>query len=165
MFWRLSSLSEKRSIALRSLALAAALLALPPTGLASADGPRINEFMAANDDIRDEDADTSDWLEIYNPTSEIADLRGWFLTDQSGDLAKWAFPDITIPPYECLFVWASGKNRTNQPSALHTNFRLSKQGGFVALVKPDGSTVASSMAYPVQYDNISYGVSPSDATV
>jgi hypothetical protein len=72
MFWRLSSLSEKRSIALRSLALAAALLALPSTGLASADGPRINEFMAANDDIRDEDADTSDWLEIYNPTAEIA---------------------------------------------------------------------------------------------
>ena len=44
--------------------------------------PLVSEFMASNgDSLFDEDGDSSDWLEIYNPTTLPIDLQGWYLTD------------------------------------------------------------------------------------
>src|SRR5258705_758583 len=58
----------------------------------------LNEFLAVNQNgIHDEDGDSSDWIEIYNPGNTIRDLGGWFLTDSAGDLTKWRVP-TTAPP-------------------------------------------------------------------
>ena len=57
-----------------------------------------------------------------------------------------------------LVVFASGKNRAVPGRNLHTNFRLKASGGYLALVKPDGVTVASSFNYPAQFPDISYGI-------
>ncbi|HXG46422.1 MAG TPA: CotH kinase family protein, partial [Methylomirabilota bacterium] len=56
-------------------------------------------------------------------------------------------------------MFASNKDRRRPGEPLHTNFRLSSSPGYLALVKPDGVTVAHQYApYPVQTDDIAYGL-------
>jgi hypothetical protein len=119
----------------------------------------ISEFLADNDTgLRDEDADRSDWIELYNSGSEPVNLEGWFLTDDAGDLAKWRFPSVTLDIGHYLLVWASGKDRRDPGGALHTNFKLSKDGSYLALVNAATNVVFDySPAYPAQQEDISYG--------
>jgi hypothetical protein len=100
----------------------------------SVTGVILNEFMAANSTgLRDEDGDTSDWIELRNTNSVTVDLAGWFLTDDAGNLAKWRFPIVTIEPNGYLVVFASGKNRATNVNRLHANFQLVSGGEFLAL--------------------------------
>ena len=65
--------------------------------LVLSSNPLITEFMASNDStLNDGDGNSSDWIELYNPTAAAIDLAGWHLTDDSGNLTKWTFPDL--PP-------------------------------------------------------------------
>jgi hypothetical protein len=119
----------------------------------------ISEFMAANrGTLRDEDGETSDWIEIRNLGSTAESLSGWFLTDKAKKPTMWKFPPgVLLPANGFIVLFASEKNRTGNP--LHTNFKLSANGGYLALIRPDGKTVASEFApkYPPQLENISYG--------
>lgn len=133
------------------------LLAYPP---ASA-GPIITEFMASNlSGLLDEDQEASDWIEIYNPDLQPVSLAGWSLSDSARNLARWRFPEVTLPPLGFRVVFASGKNRAQADRELHTNFQLAQEGEFLALVEPDGQTVASLFApgYPRQAPDIAYGL-------
>jgi hypothetical protein len=122
--------------------------------------PVISEFMASNDTtVTDQDGDYADWLELYNPGPSPADLSGWYLTNKSTKLTKWQIPAVTLPPGGFLVIFCSEKNYTDPSQPLATNFNLSASGGYVALVEADGKTVASSYTYPVQYPDVSYGVS------
>ena len=126
---------------------------------AAAD-PVISEFCASNQNgLQDENGDRPDWIEIHNPDATTADLTGWHLTDSVTNLAKWRFPATTIPAKGYLVVFASSKNRAVAGQPLHTNFSLSADGEFLALVKTDGVTTTSvySPSFPIQYPNISYG--------
>ena len=125
----------------------------------------INEFMANNLSSVDVDEDTQheDWIEIQNTSNAAATLNGWYLTDDANELRKWQFP-VTTPVVSIaaggrLTVWASGKNRRAVATRLHTNFKLSSEGEFLGLVKPDGATVENSYspAYPAQFPNGTYG--------
>ena len=144
--------------------LAAALLAvapnLEPLDAATLNDARITEFLAVNDDgIEDSDGERSDWIEIWNSSGVGGDLGGWYLTDDPANLTKWTFPAVQLGSGDYLVVFASGKDRTVTPGELHTNFRLqSSAGGYLALVKPDGTTIASEFAdYPEQLADIAYG--------
>ena len=108
--------------------------------------------------ISDEDGDFSDWIEIHNPTTTAINLSNWCLTDNADNLTKWRFPAITIAPGNFLIVWASSKNRLNTDQ-LHTNFALSNNGEYLALVQPNGSTVqqAFTPTFPAQLADESYG--------
>jgi len=122
----------------------------------------ISEFMAINDDtLIDDFGVSSDWIELYNAGSNTADLAGWHLTDRTNDLTKWTLPTVSIEAGEFLLVYASGLNRTNPAAPLHANFKLDGDGEYLALVKPDGATIAHHFtpAYPSQYADISYGLS------
>jgi hypothetical protein len=136
-------------------------------------GPVVSEFLASNGshvplregDILDADGDSSDWIELYNPTTAALDLGGWYLTDNPGKLTKWQLPHPTIlPPDGYLLVFASGKDRT--AGELHTNFKLAAEGGYLALVMPDGRTVAHAYEprYPPQLRDISYGLVLNDVS-
>ena len=128
--------------------------------------PRISEFMAINDrTLRDEDGATSDWIEIENPDVAPLSMKGWYLTDNQEDPTKWQFPDVTIPPNGFLLVFASNKDRTNPDSELHTNFTLRGDGEYLALVQPDGTTIASSYEPPAQFKDLSFGVGSIGATL
>ena len=120
----------------------------------------ISEFMADNGStLFDEDGDSSDWLEVYNPTSMPIDLQGWHLTDDEQQLAKWTFPSVTIDPDTYLLVFASDKNRTDPANPLHTNFKIAAGGEYLALVQPDLDVAHEyTPQFPAQAEDISYGI-------
>src|SRR5689334_11073189 len=121
--------------------------------------PVISEFMANNDKtVVDKDGAYSDWIEIYNRGDASANLDGWFLTDDSGELTKWRFPAVTLPAGGYLVVFASQKDLATAGQELHTNFSLNAAGEYLGLVRPDGLTVNSAYApsYPNQTEDISY---------
>ncbi len=142
-----------------ALVLTSVLLAL--TYAAHADSPVIiTEFMASNTrTLADEDGTYSDWIELQNVSADSVDLNGWFLTDDPGSLRKWRIPPTTLPRAAFLIVFASGKDRVIPERPLHTNFRLSATGEYLALVEPDGQTIATQFrpAFPMQFSDVSYG--------
>ena len=121
----------------------------------------ITEFMAVNSGtLLDQDGAASDWLEIYNAGSNTVNLAGWHLTDDAANLVQWTFPATNLPAGGFLIVFASGKDRAVAGQQLHTSFQLDSAGEYLALVKPDGVTVAHAYApaYPPQVNGVSYGV-------
>lgn len=127
-------------------------------------GVRLNEFMASNSSSLDDgDGNSSDWIELYNAGPGAVDLGGWYLTDSANSLKKWQFPNGTLLESNGYFiVFASGRDTDNYLDAggfLHTGFKLSSGGEYLALVRPDGKTVVSEFtpAYPAQFNDVSYG--------
>jgi len=122
--------------------------------------PFITEFMAQNKSfLLDDFGESSDWIEIYNSGPGSFNIGGYYLTDNQDSLTKWRFPDgVIIPDGGYLIVFASGRNLTNAESQLHTNFRLNKNGGYLALVAPDCTTILQAFnSYPALEENISFG--------
>jgi hypothetical protein len=121
----------------------------------------ISEFMATNTrGLRDADGEFSDWIEIHNSGHEPVNLLNWSLTDSANNLRQWRFPAIILEPQGYLVVFASNKNRRDPERELHTNFRLSASGEYLALVMPNGTTITSEFAptFPPQAPNVSYGL-------
>ncbi len=147
----------------------------------------INEFLASNDSddppvteegqILDGNGDSSDWIELYNQTDFPVDLADWSLSDDAGEPFQWRFPQNTIiQGRSFLLVFASGKKQDDFPDNypyvdpqgyLHTNFKLSASGEYLALGRPGGTTEhaydsvqnpsSGVFGFPEQEENISYG--------
>ena len=120
----------------------------------------ISEFMAINNSVlRDEDGAYSDWIELYNSGSNTVSLAGWHLSNKSTNLTQWTFPATNLAPHGFLVVFASNKNRSIAGAELHTNFKLSGSGEYLALVMPDGITKATEFApaFPPQFPDVSFG--------
>lgn len=134
--------------------------------LAMAAQPLITEFMASNStSLLDGDGQASDWVEIYNPTSQTVNLAGWHLTDDAGNLDKWTFPALPqslLEPGEYLVVFASAKETETyiDPAGyLHTDFALSADGEYLALTNPSNLVISAyAPQYPSQVSDISYGL-------
>jgi len=143
-------------LAMLSLALGFAASVAAADSVASAE---ISEFLADNQHgLRDEEGEHFGWIEIYNRSGSTIHLAGWFLSDTTNDLAKWRFPRVSLLPDKYMVVFASAKNRTNDLAHLHTNFRLDKEGGYLALVGPTTNVVSEfAPAYPRQSTDVSYG--------
>ncbi len=128
----------------------------------------INEIMSDNvDALTDQDGDASDWLELYNPDNAEADLTGYYLTDDPAALNKWQFPATLMPAGSYLVVFASGKDRAQPGQQLHTNFSLSSDGDYLALVAPDGHSIVQAFdpGFPALPENVSYGLSQQQETL
>src|SRR2546423_278396 len=144
---------------LRTTIILCGVLALSLT-VQGQDNLIISEFMASNTrTLADENREYSDWIEIANVGSSAVNLGGWYLTDDAGDLTKWQFPATNLNAGGFLIVFASGKDRRVAGTNLHTNFKLSTSGEYLALVKPDGTNIASQFAptFPPQAPDVSYG--------
>ena len=127
----------------------------------------ISEFLASNQNgLRDEDGDDSDWIELLNMGDMPISLSQFALTDDAEELTKWILPDVILRVGETVLIFASGKDRGTTDGELHANFRLSADGEYLALVEPDGSTIASEFApgYPTQVANVSYGIAANGKT-
>ena len=152
-----------------------ALIALWP--IATNAQLAITEFLASNSNgLQDELGNEEDWIEIQNTGAATANLSGWYLTDDSGNLRKWPLPAWTLAPGNRMIVFASNRNRTpvqttagvdnaGTPASprLATNFKLgASAGGYVALTQDQagGGVAAISVFanYPQQVPDISYGV-------
>lgn len=122
---------------------------------------RITEFMALNDGpVVDEDGEFSDWIEIHNGGTNVVNLAGWILTDRITPSNPWRFPSTNLAPNVYLLVFASGKDRRAPGAPLHTDFSLRGNGEYLALLKPDGTNVATAYTpqFPVQVSGVSYGI-------
>ena len=76
----------------------------------------INELLAENVfDSRDEDGDSSDWVELKNAGDETVVLDGWLLSDDLAIVGKWRLPRVDLEPGGLLVVWCSGKDRELPP--------------------------------------------------
>ncbi len=123
----------------------------------------INEVMAANSaTLRDGDVDDakngalggaySDWIEIYNGSSQPVDLKGYTISDDS---AAWTIPGGTVPANGYILIWASDKNKVAADGQLHTNFKLTSAGETITLKKSDGAII-DSVKFPALADDQSY---------
>lgn len=127
----------------------------------------INEFMADNENgLRDFDNRRSDWIELRNDDVTSINIQDWFLTDDRNNLMKWKVPvETTLPPQEHLVIFASGRNRVMPDGQLHTSFRLSSQGEYLALVRPGGEIAWEvNTSFPQQHPDVSYGTAPLSQT-
>lgn len=120
---------------------------------------RINEVLASNVTVFPDNVDFddySDWIELHNSGTEALALHGYFLSDDSGDPLRWAFPPgSSIPAGGYLVVRADGYDaapgerhrREYSPWAtfttdhFHTNFKLGAEGEELLLVQADPNTV------------------------
>lgn len=95
--------------------LLAIYLAIP--SLFSAAQPfRINEVMTSNGgSVADIDGDSSDWIEFFNSGTTAVNLNGYGLSDKKDNPFQWVFPDFKVNPGEYLLVFASGKDRREEP--------------------------------------------------
>ena len=108
----------------------------------------INELMPANHaSLQASDGARYDWIEIKNISNAKASLEGYSLAykkavskkkDKAPKWNQWNFPDIELEPGQCVVVFASKKDLQDNPKELHTNFRLSADGGTVRLIKAEG---------------------------
>lgn len=149
--------TRKRGGGLARLLFGGALLAWGWISVCSE--PIISEFLASNaTGYRDDDGERSDWIELHNPDSMDINLAGWFLTDDRQNLQKWAFPSTSLGANQYRLVFASGKNRSQPGSPLHTNFRLRSEGEYLALVNPRAEVVFEfAPQYPKQFPDVSFG--------
>ncbi len=129
--------------------------------------PIITEFMASNQNTLQttiaSQTLTPDWIEIKNQGDTPINLQNWFLTDDPTNLTKWQFPDTLLNISQHTLIFASGQNTTDDLGYLHTNFSLDASGEYLALVKPDGLTIANQygtaeLNYLPQKIDISYGL-------
>ena len=126
---------------------------------------RINEFLAANESTNglvDEFGNLDDWIELYNYGSSAVNLAGCSLTDNSNNPAEWVFPPVTLGAGQYLVVFASGLNLTavGGTNELHTNFKLSRSGEYLALLDAESPPVALTEfapQFPPQRNDYSYG--------
>jgi hypothetical protein len=119
----------------------------------------INEFMADNKTFADSVGEYDDWLELFNPTDSIILLTGKYLTDKKDNIVKWKFtqPNLVLNPHEFKIVWC---DEQVWQTGIHTNFKLSAGGEFLALTDNDGVTVIDSISFGAQSQFVSYGRYP-----
>jgi len=59
--------------------------------------------MSSNNEwIDDADDEYTDWIELYNGSSEAIELKNYYLGDNSNEPLKWKFPEIAIASDEYL---------------------------------------------------------------
>ncbi len=124
----------------------------------------ITEFLASNEGgLADGFGETSDWIEIHNPSGEAIALEGYVLRDEDTD---WPFPaGMVIEAGTYAVVFASGSNERDPEGAQHTSFGLDRAGESLALVDSGGQVISSFEDVPAQRRDISYGIDADGAAV
>ncbi len=76
----------------------------------------LNEIQSSNTNVlADEFGDYPDWIELFNPSNDAINLRGWQISDDSLNTSKWIFPDYTLQPNAYLVLYASGRDLKQLP--------------------------------------------------
>lgn len=107
-------------------------------------------------ELKDEDGDTSDWIELYNSGSKEIALGDFALTDNASEPVQWKLPKRELGPGEFLVVFASGKDRADE-GELHTNFKLSAKGEYLAIVGVKNQKPTYAFEFPKVPKQQSYG--------
>jgi hypothetical protein len=75
---------------------------------------QINEVVSSNQSsFFDEDGDTPDWIELYNPSQASISLNNWGVSDSPASPFQWRFPNVSIGAEEFVLIMASDKDRAD----------------------------------------------------
>jgi len=99
-----------------------------------------------------------DWIELYNPTDEAVTLGGLYLSDDAGDLRKWAFHKFTsLSAGARAVVYCTDTPVTERGKGIFFNkaFQIDKSNG--AIILSDGDKIIDCVSLGMQHANISYG--------
>lgn len=97
-------------------------------------GVVINELMASNTSTEaDEVGEYEDWVELHNNNDFSVDLSGFYLTDNTANLAKWEIPSGTVIPANGYMVFWADEDSAQGPLN-HMNFKLSAAGELLYLL-------------------------------
>lgn len=80
---------------------------------------------------------TSDFIEIFNATSEDVDLGGYTLAQTPGEVV-FTFPSTTLQAGGYLLVYCDGTNITESGKTLHAAMKINAGGEDIYLAEPDG---------------------------
>ncbi len=81
----------------------------------------LNEIVSSNSaSLSDEDGNSPDWIEIYNPAPNTVNLQGYSLSDDIEELDKWTFETGQIVSGGHVIIFASDKDR----QGLNINWHL-----------------------------------------
>ena len=117
----------------------------------------INELMASNNSTAsDESGEFDDWVEIYNNSSEAINLLGYYLSDDSSNLSKWAFPETSLGAGEYLTLWL---DEDTEQGENHVSFKLSSSGEDLLLSNSQLSII-NMVTFGQQISDMSFGRSP-----
>ena len=115
----------------------------------------INEVLPINKNVIDVEGNYYDYIELYNGNDYDINLEGYHLSDDSLNLKKWTFPEVTIKANSYLLVYTSGLD-TYKNNTLHTNFKLNSKGETLTLSNKNAD-VLSRLYYEKTNKDTSYG--------
>ena len=128
---------------------------------------RINEISASNSIFVSEYYKKSDWIELYNTTSQPIDISGMYLSDDINIPQKYRIPEKSdsvegdystiIPSHGYLIVWADRLSPTNQ---LHTSFQLSNRDNEIVTITSSDGCWQDRFVYKAHTDKQSCGRFP-----
>jgi hypothetical protein len=116
----------------------------------------INEVMTANaSSVLDNSYyNYTEWIEIYNPSGQLKNIAGYYLSDDLNNLKKWKIPSNSITANGFKVFWFDKMN-TGQ----HANFRLRSNREIILLSNAAG-VIIDSVRVEFPYRNFSYGRTP-----
>lgn len=115
----------------------------------------INEYMTNNKSYHyDTSGYYSDWVELYNQTSNDLILENIYLTDNKQDLTKFKLPKITIKSYSYLLIYLNNQLMESSED-IYANFKLSTGE---TLIISDGKNIFCEVLTVQLPENISYGL-------
>lgn len=119
----------------------------------------INEVCPKNSSIIDDDfGNSSDWIELYNPTANTIDLAGYSLSDELINPTKWTIEEGSIGPGEYLLIFASDKDvRSTRNGSVYDD--LSGIGYAYADVD-DANVTGNSTVDFLDYQDTYFGTNP-----
>ena len=103
----------------------------------------LNEVTNNNDTLfYDEDADATDYIELFHLGPDSINLSNYYLSDNSNELSKFQLPSIYIQPGDHYIVLASGKNRTGTIHHYETAIYENDVWNYIVpVVEPDTSWI------------------------
>jgi hypothetical protein len=121
----------------------------------------LNEIMAHTDysDPQNPQYDSDDWIELYNTTPAGINLNHWYLSDDIGELKKWAIPSVEVAGH----FYISFDEVTDFHNPINSGFGLNKAGEEVILSYLPGTSedrIVDSVRFKGQLIDASIGRYP-----
>lgn len=98
----------------------------------------ISEIMAANQSVLMGSGTLPDWVELYNPGTEPADLSGCYLSNDPQNRGKWQIGQLVLQPGQRKIIACAGLNAENGQAT----FSISRDGATLVLSGRHGNVMS-----------------------